>query len=147
MKKRNILAIILSVLILLPFLFNILGWNLYAYIKLGEKDLILGAVNGLSHNGIAKSDEYFRFENEPFPAYHLWDPFSPDRKQDLIQSDSFQLCYVDRDGSMTPAAFRSLKSQPVFTYPGFEFPWLALGIIPALILLTTLRRKEPCDID
>lgn len=54
MKTRLLLT--LMALMLLPIIGNLIGWNAYAYLKIGSRDLIWGASHGVSHVAITKHD-------------------------------------------------------------------------------------------
>lgn len=58
-------------LLLTPYIVNLLGWNVYLYLNLGEKDLILAAAQGLSHTAWADHSD---FDASPLDAWVADDP-------------------------------------------------------------------------
>ena len=121
------IAIILSVIaVLIPFGINLMGHNIYLYITFGEKDLVLAAANGVSHNAISEHLE------EPEYSYDLG--LNEDFTKTLFEVGPFQVFTEPNGGFMSPFTFNWIEPDPTFYYAGFEFPWLLLLLIPVIIL-------------
>ncbi|MCB1100648.1 MAG: hypothetical protein KDN22_34115, partial [Verrucomicrobiae bacterium] len=132
--KRRIAIITFAFAILLPFLINLLGWNIYAYLNFGEKDLILASALGVSHN--AWADHYM--EDVAF-GMELPDDF----KTTILDAGFLDLFLERRGDSMTPFTFRVIEPDEYSDYRGFEFPWLLLFLIPlAIFVVSKAKRAE-----
>ena len=132
--KLRIATIALTIAILLPFLVNLLGWNIYAYLNFGEKDLILASALGVSHNAWAE-----HFEEDV--AFGIAMP--DDLTTTIIDIGFFNLFLERRGDLMTPFTFRWIQPDEYSDYRGFEFPWLLLLLIPFTIMVAPgLKRRQ-----
>ena len=121
---RHFILIALTVVILIPFIINVLGWNLYTYINYGEKDLILASAQGTSHNAWA---EHYVEELDAIPL--------PENLTKTILNVGFLNVYLEqRVEPMNPFRFNSIEGDEFFDYQGIEFPWLLYLLIPITIL-------------
>lgn len=132
--KRRIAIIALTFAILLPFLVNLLGWNIYAYLNFGEKDLILASSLGVSHNAWAE-----HYEQDVAFGIEMLDDFTT-----TIIDIGFLNLFLERRGDqMTPFTFRWIQPDEYSDYRGFEFPWLLLLLVPFTIMVAPkLKRRQ-----
>ena len=137
--KRRILNTILTIVIVLPFLINLFGWNIYTYLNFGDRDLILASALGVSHNAWAE-----HYESDVVLDIGLPDDFTK-TVVDLV----FINIFLERRGDqMTPFTFRWFIADEYSDYRGFEFPWLLFLFIPAVIMLAPkLKRMQNNPID
>ena len=123
--KWRIIVSLLTVAIFFPFLINLLGWNIYTYFNFGEKDLILAAALGVSHNAWAA-----HYDDEADTEIIL-----PDLSPTTILDVGFLNLFLERRGDpMTPFAFQIIDPDEYSDYLGFEFPWLLLFLFPSAII-------------
>jgi len=132
--KRIIVVSILSIVILIPFLINILGWNLYTYINLGDKDLVLAAAQGLSHNAL--SEQYAR--DVLITEFYL-----PNDYIITVIDLGFIDIFLERSsGEMTLFSFNIIRQDQYSDYSAVEFPWLLFLLIPYLVFILYPRNEK-----
>ncbi|MDF1816827.1 MAG: hypothetical protein P1V20_31785 [Verrucomicrobiales bacterium] len=129
---RRRLAFVLFGLVFLAFFINVLGWNIFTYFNCGEKELILAASVGVSHNAWAES-----LANEE-PGDDL--PF--DIPTTIVEAGPLHIFLERRVEPMSPFSFRLIKPDRFLDYRGFEFPWLLLLAVPIGILTALGKEKE-----
>jgi hypothetical protein len=126
--NRLLLPLILTLAIFVPLLVNVIGWNIYAYLDFGEKDLIFASACGVSHNAWAE-----HIEEELVGGYDLPNGFIT-----TILDVGFLNLFLERRGEpLTPFSFRLIRPDEFLDYRGFVFPWLLLLIIPLAITLVS----------
>ena len=122
------IAIILSVVtVVVPFVINLMGSNIYVYVNFGDKDLVLGAANGISHNAISEHIEKTGFWAE-------YEGITDDLTKTILEFGPISVFTEPNGGFMSPFTFNWIEPDPDFYYAGFEFPWLLLLLIPVVIL-------------
>lgn len=134
--KRRILIIALIFTILFPFLINLFGYSIYAYLNFGERDLIFASACGVSHNAWAK-----HYEDEGIFGMESADEFTT-----TILDVGFLNLFLERRGEqMTPFTFRWIEAGDA-DYRRIEFPWLLLLLAPLTIAviprLTRMQNKR-----
>lgn len=134
MKIRLLLT--LMALMLLPIIGNLIGWNAYAYLKIGSRDLIWGASHGVSHVAIAKHDH-------PDPELFMGMDMLADIQKDILISDTLHVFLERRMDPMRPLRFEIIRPTIHSDYRGLDFPWLLfpLSILP-FALFPIIRKKK-----
>ena len=135
MKKRNAIAIVFAVLIILPVIINLFGWNIYTYITFGKKELIIGSSRGMSHT--AWADVYEETGLSTFNYSTALD----DITKDIIETDSLHLFAEKRVDSMFPYVFYKSPFEET-EYISFEFPIPVLLVFPIVGLLIMNRKNK-----
>ncbi len=123
---RRVIIPILAVVILIPFLVNLAGWNLYVYWNFGKKDLIVAAALGMSHNAWAE-----HLDDEIELGMALPDDF----QISILEVGPLEIFAERRVSPMTPFTFRWIPPDEYSDYRGFAFPWLLLLSIPLLVFV------------
>lgn len=129
--KRRIAAIALTSVILIPFLINLAGWNIYFYTNFGSKDLVLASAIGVSHTAWAEHvdmDDSYGMDSHDMPLLE-------DYTTTILDLGPFNLFLERREGPMAPFTFRWIAPDEYLDYRGLEFPWLLLLLAPIAILV------------
>lgn len=127
--KKIIFIVTLSIFIICPFIINLIGWNIYLFIQIGEKDLIVATANGLSHNAWAK--HISKTPDEPVDnTVTISIPYKV-----LIHVGPIHLYSEKRLDAMDPYSFKLVSPSELQDYQGIEFPWLLLISIPFLFFI------------
>lgn len=134
MKIRKIAALGLGALIGVMFLINLVGWNLYLYFNIGEKDLILASSLGVSHNAWAE-----HYEGDIAFGMKLVDEV----KRDIIDVGPLNIFAEKRLDQMQPFTFRWIEPSEFSDYRGIEFPWLLLFGLP--VVLWGIKKKQKSE--
>ena len=134
MKGRRLITLLLVVAILLPFLANLVGWSLFLYVNLGEKDAILGASLGLLHAAIGET-------YTPSVGLGYGVEFLDDWTITLVEIGGLELFLEARGEPITPFVIRFFTPDPTSYYLGFDLPWLLLLVVPLGLWLVTRRRE------
>lgn len=93
---------------MIPFLINVLGWNLFLYINFGSSDLVIAASQGVSHNAWAEHADW---------------------GGSVDPSLNFGPIYMFAEQSIDPMRPFGFKVSNDADYRSFEFPWLALCVV------------------
>jgi len=124
MSKAKKVAILLSAFLCIPPFINLTGWNLYTYINIGERDLILASAVGSSH--LAWAERY----DDP-AAFILLEIEYEDLKRDLLKAGPIHIYAEQRSTHFQFFTFNWIKPSDGFYYAGIEFPWLLFLLMPA----------------
>lgn len=131
MKGRLLIAALLAIVLMTPFVLNTLGKNYFLYLNVGPRVYMIGASSGLAH--LATSDPIGSFSDfTALGADTLEAPI-------LVERGPFSLVIEKRYDSLRPFNFgASIAAR----YAYVEFPLPLLLIIPLAILLIPAKTKE-----
>jgi len=124
--KRPWIWTALSVVLLLPFAVNLLGWNIYFYTNVGKSNMVLAAAQGLSHNAIA--DHFEEVDLDILPGF--LDAYKAQYHREVLEVGPFRL-FVERVEGFPHGLGAGVFTDPA--YMGFEFPWLVLPLVTGAI--------------
>jgi len=108
-----------------------MGWNIYSYLNFGQRDLVIAVGSGVSHNAWAKHYE----EDIGMLGFEFLMP----TQRTIIDLGPLHVFVEQRSDPMTPFMFRSPSGDE--EYWSFEFPWLLLFCIPAMVALIRMPSK------
>jgi len=140
MKKPSKRSFALAGLLIIPYLINLFGWNLYTYTHIGEDDLIIGISQGLSHNAISEHLIDGDSATALFPAMEELQKELEEMTREFISTDRFKLFAEKRMDPMQFKALNIIESDEHTDYAGFEFSWILVSVIP--LLASSLKRKQ-----
>lgn len=128
-KAIKVASVVFAVALLIPFVVNLAGWNLYFYLHLKGRDLILCAANGTSHNALSpplrEMTKGTVLMNGP-------------REITIVDLGPSEIFALERTDSMTPLYF-DMNWGSKFQYYAIEFPWLLLLLLPVSLWLAASK--------
>jgi hypothetical protein len=136
MKRFRIIAVVLCLLIALPLVVNLFGWNLFIYLQSGDRDLIAAASLGVAHFALSEHyEEDLSAETEEQFEWH----------RGLFHLGPLDI-FAEKSGEpLQPFTFRLIKPSAFSDYRGVEFPWLLWVIFPAMGWLGIRWKKTEKD--
>jgi hypothetical protein len=132
MKKA--LSVTIGGILLLPFLVNLAGWDLYGYVYFWKKDLVVACAQGVSHNAL--TEHLPPLEKGSF-GYDL----IAERRVTSLRLGPFELFVEKRIDPMQSLRFHIVNHGEDHEYNGLEFPWLLIPLI-GFSVTECLRRKK-----
>ncbi len=121
------MAAVLGIAMLVPFMINMMGWSIFAYLNLGDRDLVLGASLGTCYLANAE-----HLGNDIAYGYGV----PNDYLITILDSGPLDLFLEKRIGdSMTPFSFRLTEPDQYIDIRAIEFPWLLLLFVPVTLWL------------
>ncbi|MEM6257035.1 MAG: hypothetical protein AAGI37_01820 [Planctomycetota bacterium] len=126
----------MAVITCVPFLINATGTSIFIYLTIGNKDLVVAASEGVSHNAVAD-----HFEFDEYDA--LLDPYLEAEPSLALQGKEYRLgplrTWIEPNGSFRPHRF---SITPDAEYFAFEFPWLLIPSVFAVLAFWRVRRSK-----
>ena len=126
------LYILLSIILLIPFILNTLGKSTYLYINNGENDLILASSIGLFHCAYAEKIDFLEEQTQLFEKSFGYS------NTKISESETINL-FMEPSDTMEVFTFRYIASDG---YSGFEFPSLLLWSIPTFLAIRTYKKNK-----
>ncbi len=132
------ILVILAVVLILPFLVNIFGRNVFIYIKPAKTAWVVAASQGMCH--LARTNAL------PSPTNsEMLEEFSKDtgfKHTEHLTSQYLDIFSETRLDPLRPFGFGLRKASDDFDYASVEFPWLLLPLGPLfLAALLGLRKR------
>ena len=127
--------ITLSVILIIPFLLNVIGKNTYLHINIGKKDIILASAIGVFHYGYADKMDFSDLSMTQFEESIGY------TNSHIIKGETINL-FTERSDTIQPFTFRIIEADSYSNYSGFEFPWLLLWFIPTFLAIQNFRKKK-----
>ena len=121
------LLVVLNLLLL-----NVVGWNVYLYLSIGPRDLIIGASCGVSHNAIAPRDDSVLTSEDR--------AFIDEFQTTLVHLGPLHLFAERRGEKLLPFQCRVFDHGD--GYVGFELPLLALVLAFGVLVCVFVKRRN-----
>ena len=125
MPRAKKIAILLAAFLCIPPFINLTGWNLYTYIHLGDRDLILASAVGSCH--LAWAEPY----EESLPLFGILELEYEDLKRDLLDVGPIHIFAERRSSHFQFFSFHWITPSANSYYAAVEFPWLLFLLLPA----------------
>ena len=130
----------LSIVLLAVWMVNWIGFNLFLYLDIGQKDAILGASRGVIHIAVAEPSDMTDEEYE-----ELWG-----RIGDSLPFDSLEIGLIDvgplnifLERRLDPMYLLRFHLMTNEEYAGFDFPTLPFAVTMAALAYYLRREPNP----
>ncbi|MBK1859023.1 hypothetical protein JIN80_12215 [Cerasicoccus arenae] len=132
MKRRHTVGILLTIMVIVPFLVNLTGWNMFVYLQVGDRDLIAASSRGSAHFAVSEHiEDSLLFGMVEELEWH----------KILFEAGPIEI-FAEKPGEpLQMLTFRVISQSEFSDYSGIEFPWLLFLLFPIGLFAFGRERK------